>query len=243
MTKRLQSVGNSSGVIIDKPILELLGITPDTELDFSTDGERLIITPVRDRPAKSASYQPINRRNAIKLALGLVLAVELAPRADAADGDAASLRPQPGDKLVFADGERRGAIISAADIQIDGPQLPALPLDPRSGLIRDGSRLNKILLVRLLPESLSEETCRRSVDGVVAYSAICTHQGCEVGAWDPESKNLWCACHDSKYDPKDGARVTGGPAPRRLASLPLKNVDGVLTVAASFTGSVGLQNR
>ena len=44
MTKRLQSVGNSSGVIIDKPILELLGITPDTELDFSTDGERLIIT-------------------------------------------------------------------------------------------------------------------------------------------------------------------------------------------------------
>jgi rieske iron-sulfur protein len=243
MTKRLQSVGNSSGVIIDKPILELLRITQETELDISTDGKSLIITPVRDHTSKVASNQSINRRTAIKMALGLALAVELAPRADAEDTDARSMRPQLGDRLVFAEGERRGAIISAADIQIDGPQLPALPLDPRSGLIRDGSRLNKILLVRLSPESLSEETRRRSVDGVVAYSAICTHQGCEVGAWDADSKNLWCACHDSKYDPKDGARVTGGPAPRRLATLPLKSVDGVLTVAASFTGPVGLQNR
>ena len=47
MVKRLQTVGNSSGIIIDKPILELLRITPQTELDVSTDGERLIITPIR----------------------------------------------------------------------------------------------------------------------------------------------------------------------------------------------------
>lgn len=31
--------------VADKPILELLGLTPDTELELSTDGERLIITP------------------------------------------------------------------------------------------------------------------------------------------------------------------------------------------------------
>jgi antitoxin MazE len=47
MVKRLQAIGNSSGLILDKPILELLKITPDTELDISTDGERLIITPLR----------------------------------------------------------------------------------------------------------------------------------------------------------------------------------------------------
>jgi antitoxin component of MazEF toxin-antitoxin module len=47
MVKHLQAVGNSSGIIIDKPILELLRITPDTQLDLSTDGERLIITPIR----------------------------------------------------------------------------------------------------------------------------------------------------------------------------------------------------
>lgn len=47
MVKRLQAVGNSSGIIIDKPVLDLLRITADTELDVSTDGERLIITPIR----------------------------------------------------------------------------------------------------------------------------------------------------------------------------------------------------
>lgn len=61
MTKRLQSIGNSAGVIIDKPILELLKITPDTELEISTDGKRLIITPVRtvsdDRKTKLARAQ------------------------------------------------------------------------------------------------------------------------------------------------------------------------------------------
>ena len=52
MTKRLQAVGNSSGIIIDKPILELLRISPETELEISTDGERLIVTPVRGDPAR-----------------------------------------------------------------------------------------------------------------------------------------------------------------------------------------------
>ena len=47
MVKRLQAVGNSSGIIIDKPILELLRITPETQLEVTTDGERLIITPIR----------------------------------------------------------------------------------------------------------------------------------------------------------------------------------------------------
>jgi antitoxin component of MazEF toxin-antitoxin module len=47
MVKRLQAIGNSSGLIIDKPILDLLRITQDTDLDLATDGERLIITPIR----------------------------------------------------------------------------------------------------------------------------------------------------------------------------------------------------
>jgi len=46
MIKRLQAIGNSSGLIIDKPILDLLGINADLELEMATDGKRLIITPV-----------------------------------------------------------------------------------------------------------------------------------------------------------------------------------------------------
>ena len=47
MRKRLSAVGNSLGIIIEKPILELLHIDKDTELELSTDGERLILEPVR----------------------------------------------------------------------------------------------------------------------------------------------------------------------------------------------------
>jgi antitoxin MazE len=49
MRKRLSAIGNSLGLVIEKPILELLHIDRDTELDMSTDGQRLIITPVQQQ--------------------------------------------------------------------------------------------------------------------------------------------------------------------------------------------------
>lgn len=48
MRKKLSAIGNSLGVVIEKPILELLDINRDTELDVRTDGQRLIIEPVRE---------------------------------------------------------------------------------------------------------------------------------------------------------------------------------------------------
>ncbi len=47
MKKNLSKYGNSFAVLIDKPILELLNITPTTELKISTDGNRIIIEPIR----------------------------------------------------------------------------------------------------------------------------------------------------------------------------------------------------
>ncbi|MEY4575890.1 MAG: hypothetical protein RL701_593 [Pseudomonadota bacterium] len=49
MRKKLSTIGNSLGVVIEKPILELLDIDKDTELEMTTDGSRLIIEPVRLR--------------------------------------------------------------------------------------------------------------------------------------------------------------------------------------------------
>jgi len=46
--KKLSVVGNSLGLIIDRPVLELLRIDKDTTLDISTDGDALIIRPLRD---------------------------------------------------------------------------------------------------------------------------------------------------------------------------------------------------
>jgi antitoxin MazE len=50
MVKKLSAVGNSLGLIIERPILELLDITRDTPLEVRTDGEALIIRPLKHAP-------------------------------------------------------------------------------------------------------------------------------------------------------------------------------------------------
>ena len=50
MIKKLSKHGNSLALIIDRPVLELLNIGPDTPLEVSTDGQVLIVAPVS--PAK-----------------------------------------------------------------------------------------------------------------------------------------------------------------------------------------------
>jgi antitoxin component of MazEF toxin-antitoxin module len=45
--KKLTRHGNSLALVIDRPILELLNIDPETPLDVSTDGKQLIISPVK----------------------------------------------------------------------------------------------------------------------------------------------------------------------------------------------------
>ncbi len=49
MTKRLIQIGNSLALVIDKPILELLHIDPKTELELNTDGNNLLVSPVREK--------------------------------------------------------------------------------------------------------------------------------------------------------------------------------------------------
>src|SRR5690606_25184664 len=115
----------------------------------------------------------------------------------------------------------------------------AFPQDRATQRVRDGSRLNQLVVVRLAADKLTAETAARAVDGIVAYSGVCTHTGCDVTDWYDDVLRFKCPCHESEFDPSDGARVIGGPAPSPLAALPLKMVDGTLTVAGAFVGTVG----
>jgi len=45
MVKKLTKHGNSLALVIDRPILDLLKIDPETALEVSTDGKRLIVAP------------------------------------------------------------------------------------------------------------------------------------------------------------------------------------------------------
>jgi antitoxin component of MazEF toxin-antitoxin module len=47
MVKKLTKHGNSLALVIDRPILEPLNIDPETPLDVSTDGKKLIVAPAR----------------------------------------------------------------------------------------------------------------------------------------------------------------------------------------------------
>ena len=65
MVKTLIKHGNSLALVIDKPILEMLRITADTPLEITSDGDHLMISPVRDpqRQRKlQASLDKINQR-------------------------------------------------------------------------------------------------------------------------------------------------------------------------------------
>ena len=65
MLKTLTKHGNSYALIIDRAILELLKITPETPLEVSTDGKTLTIAPVADpkrRARFDAALAKTNRR-------------------------------------------------------------------------------------------------------------------------------------------------------------------------------------
>jgi Rieske Fe-S protein len=195
---------------------------------------------------------PLNHREGRRAVLSGALAVglglpllqwcpRLAPEALAQAGDPKSQRPQGGDRFAFRDGVRAGAVVKTADVPAGGPPVPVFPIDAKSGVVRDGSRLNQVLLVRLGTADLDEATRARAADGIVAYSGICTHAGCDITLWKAEARRFGCPCHESEFDPKDGGRVVGGPAPRRLPGLPIKIVEGVPVASGGFTGRPGFQ--
>lgn len=57
-----------------------------------------------------------------------------------------------------------------------------------------------------------------SAGKVVAHSAVCTHQGCQVA---PQGTTLACPCHGSMFDAFTGA-VLQGPAQAPLPAVAVK---------------------
>lgn len=65
MIKRLTKHGNSYALVIDKPILELLNIDPETPIELRTDGRQLTITRAPDRAERvQSSVERINKKHA-----------------------------------------------------------------------------------------------------------------------------------------------------------------------------------
>src|SRR5271165_5281419 len=146
--------------------------------------------------------------------------------------------PQPGDRLVELGKDAGATPLQPGDMDLQDLVL-AWAFDPRKKVLRDASRLNMVLLMRFDPATLGDAERQIAPDGVVAYSAICTHQQCWVTDWLKSAQVLQCPCHQSQYDLRHGAKVVGGPAPRPLPALPLRLSNDMLDVAGPFTARVG----
>ena len=172
--------------------------------------------------------QKITRRDALAGGLWLSLVAMAESKADAQD-DPAAARPKPGDLLVRDDDEGKKPL-THAEIAADAKPTVAWAMEPDSKTVRNGSRFNRLVVGRL-------------GDDLFAFTAICTHDGCDVTDWLKDEHMLSCPCHYSKFDPKDGGRVKDGPAPRALPQLPLTVTDGTLVVSAPFTSKVGFESQ
>jgi antitoxin MazE len=63
LTKKLSKHGNSLALVIDRSILELLGIDEATTLEISTDGRALVVAPAGEKRRRKRFQDALNACN------------------------------------------------------------------------------------------------------------------------------------------------------------------------------------
>lgn len=99
-----------------------------------------------------------------------------------------------------------------------------------------------IIIVRMEPDEITPAPGREdwTVDGICAFSKICTHVGCPISLYEKTTHNVLCPCHQSTFDLADAAKVVFGPAARPLPQLPIMvDEEGFLVAQADFDEPVG----
>lgn len=97
------------------------------------------------------------------------------------------------------------------------------------------------VLIRIDPKlGKNEKSLADGVEGVLAFSKICTHVGCPVALYEQQTHHMLCPCHQSTFDVTDGAKVIFGPAHRPLPQLPIEVDDeGYLVARGDFNEPIG----
>ncbi|WP_047692016.1 ubiquinol-cytochrome c reductase iron-sulfur subunit [Kocuria sp. ZOR0020] len=138
-----------------------------------------------------------------------------------------------------------GTPIKASDVTL-GSTFHVLP-ENLSGLSHDDGYLDEkakavVLLMRLDPDTVNVSPGREdwNVDGIFAYSKVCTHVGCPIALYEQHTHHLLCPCHQSTFDLANECEVIFGPASRPLPQLPISVDDeGYLVATGDFPEPVG----
>jgi len=136
----------------------------------------------------------------------------------------------PGDVLTYADataGGQPGQPFNASHLPLNG----SVQLFPMG---KESNQDNLVQIIRITPGD--------GVNGLVAYSAICTHLGCAVNEKLNRDNLILCPCHGSIYDPANRAVVRRGPSDRALPGLPIADgPNGTVVANGLFDGPIGPQ--
>lgn len=133
-----------------------------------------------------------------------------------------------------------GGAVKAADLSL-GSVVHVMPEDVDEAPDKLAERAKAaVLLIRLDPAALAEQTVPGAYQGIVAVSKICTHMGCPVALYEQRTHHLFCPCHQSTFDVTENFKVIFGPAKRPLPQLPITVDDqGYLVARSGFDQPVG----
>jgi rieske iron-sulfur protein len=188
------------------------------------------------------------RRDLLKSTCGLIGAAALVSAGGSLNAFAAGGRgtqPQPvgaperGDTFVYADGPNKGKDVVLSDIVADAPPITVRAKD-EAGNVRESEKAT-ILFYRVSPDKIPDDIRGDTWEGLIAYSALCTHQGCLVSDWDAPTKQFVCPCHAGYFDPLKGGENTAGAHTRALPQIPVKIHDGKLVVGDAIMSWIGVK--
>jgi ubiquinol-cytochrome c reductase iron-sulfur subunit len=220
-------------------------LMPDVEI---TEARKPLASSAADRAAFAETFaegadasqfvkRPLLRRTLIAATLPLAVAPVVLLR---------DMGPLPGTSLrhtVWRKGTRLIQDVTNMPIRpgepFPGSMITVIP----EGYQDDDDALAKAatIIIKLDPGELQPPTVLNwTVEGIVAYSKICTHVGCPVSLYEQTTHHILCPCHQSTFNAPKGAEVIFGPAARPLPQLPITtNAEGYLVAMSDFHEPVG----
>ena len=203
--------------------------------------------------AEGAKQSGLSRRKLIGSGLAGGLGIMLVPAvvllADMGPWPTADVRRRTIEKTIWAPGvpivnDVNQLPLKASDLvvgQLVNAQ-PANLFELHGPEFQTEKAKSSLIVVRMDPASIRIPTSRQDwhVDGILAYSKICTHVGCPISLWEQQTHHLLCPCHQSTFDLGNSGVVVFGPAARSLPQLPITtDAEGYLIARDGFDVPVG----
>jgi ubiquinol-cytochrome c reductase iron-sulfur subunit len=224
-------------------------LMPDTEVAEDRHPQRSSDQARRDAVqtlSAGGNASQLGRRPMIKYTLGGALGLFAIPLLVQLTG---SLGPLPKDGLSTTFWRRGMRLmrdpemtpIKLSDVTL-GSVFHVMPegIDKSPNVLEEKAKA-AVILISLPPSAIQvPKELNWGINGIVAYSKICTHVGCPVGLYEHRTHHLLCPCHQSTFDVTQDAAVIFGPAHRPLPQLKITvDAQGYLIAAAPFLQPVG----